>query len=138
MVLNGRKRILVLHHDRPLLRTYAMLLEHYGYEVATVDSVMQMILKLEAQEGCFDLLFVECSAELRQNPANFVRFVQETQAHSHPALILNGVGAYDVLQAAKQEGVAAACKPQDVDEFMSLLAAMLNGQRRRFEQGKSA
>jgi DNA-binding NtrC family response regulator len=129
---------LVLHHDRPLLRTYAMLLEHYGYEVATVDSVMQMILKLEAQEGCFDLLFVECSAELRQNPANFVRFVQETQAHSHPALILNGVGAYDVLLVANQEGVAAACKPQDVDEFMSLLAAMLNGQRRRFTQGKSA
>jgi hypothetical protein len=39
-----------------------------------------MILKLEAEENCFDGLLVEVSSELRQNPSNFVRSVKETQA----------------------------------------------------------
>ena len=112
MVLSGRKRILVLYHDRPLLRTYVLLLENCGYEVAAVDSIMQMILKLESEADCFDLLFVECSRALQENPANFVRFVRETQAGSRPALMLSGIGAYDVLRAAREEGMAAASSPK--------------------------
>ncbi len=138
MVPSGRKRILVLNHDRPLLWTYVTLLEHYGYEVVAVDSVMQMIFKLEAQESCFDVLFVECYPTLRDNPANFVRFVRETQADSHPGLMLSGVGACDVLQAAREEGMAAALKPQNIEEFLSALAMMLNGKKKGLADGQCA
>lgn len=138
MVPNGRKRVLVFNHDRPLLRTYVMLLEHYGYKVAAADSLIQMILKLEAEEDYFDLLFVECSSALKENPMNFVRFVRETQASSHPALILSGIGASDVLRAAKDEGMSVAIKPDDINQFLSLLAAMVNGKRGRLADWQSA
>jgi len=48
MVLGGRKRLLMLQPHQPLLRTHALLLECRGYEVTAVDSIMQMILKLES------------------------------------------------------------------------------------------
>jgi DNA-binding NtrC family response regulator len=105
---------------------YALLLERRGYQVAAVDSIMQMILKLEAEEDCFDGLLIEVSSELRQNPSNFVRFVKETQAISRPPLILSGWGSQEVMRAASQEGVAAVIKPVDSEEFLSTLAAMLN------------
>ena len=128
-VLNGlvtRKRLLMLHPHQPLLRTHALLLECRGYEVAAVDSIIQMILKLEAEEDAFDGLLVEVSAELRQNPSNFVRFVKETQATSRPALILSGWGSQEVMRAAREEGIAAVIKPVDTEEFLSTLAAMLD------------
>jgi hypothetical protein len=90
MAPGGRKKILMFHQHPLLLRTYALLLERRGYQVAAVDSTMQMILKLEAEEDCFDGLLIEVSSELRQNPSNFVRFVKETLAISRPPLILSG------------------------------------------------
>lgn len=131
MVLGGRKRILVLRHDQPLLRTCVMLLEHHGYEVTAVDSVIQMIFKLEAEELRFDLLLVECSPTLKENPTNFVRFVSETQAAARPALMLSGVGAYEVLHAAQEEGIAATLQPLEVEELLPVLEVMLNGKRTR-------
>ena len=138
MVPRGRKRVLVFNHDRPLLRTHVILLEHYGYQVAAADSLIQMILKLEAEEDYFDLLFVECSSALRENPVNFVRFVRETQSTSYPALLLSGIGADDVLRAAKKEGMSAAIKPDDVNEFLRLLAAMVDRKRGRLADWQSA
>ena len=44
----------MLHQHAPLLRTYALLLERRGYEVTVVDSTIQMILKLEVEEDCFE------------------------------------------------------------------------------------
>jgi DNA-binding NtrC family response regulator len=126
MAPGGRKKILMFHQHPLLLRTYALLLERRGYQVAAVDSTMQMILKLEAEEDCFDGLLIEVSSELRQNPSNFVRFVKETQAISRPPLILSGWGSQEVMPAASQEGVAAVIKPVDSEEFLSTLAAMLN------------
>jgi len=126
MAPGGRKKILMFHRHPPLLRTYALLLERRGYQVAAVDSTMQMILKLEAEKDCFDGLLIEVSSELRQNPSNFVRFVNETQAISHPPLILSGWGSQEVTRAATQEGVAAVIRPVDSEEFLSTLAAMLN------------
>lgn len=116
----------MLHHHQPLLRTCASLLERCGYEVAAVNSIMQMILRLEAEEDCFDGLLVEVSQELRENPSNFVRFVKETQAISRPALILSGWGSQEVMLAAREEGLAAVIKPTDTDAFLSTLAAMLD------------
>ena len=121
MVPSGRKKILMLHHRQPLLRTYALLLEHRGYEVAAVNSVTQMILRLEAEEDCFDGLLVEVSQELRENPSNFVRFVNETQATSRPAVILSGWGSQEVMFAAREEGIAAVIKPTDTEELLSTL-----------------
>jgi len=138
MVPRGKKRILVFNHDRPLLRTHVILLEHYGYQVAAADSLVQMILRLEAEEDYFDLLFVECSSALRENPTNFVRFVMQTQSASHPALMLSGIGADDVLRAAKKEGMAVAIKPDDVTEFLRLLAAMVDGNGGRLADWQSA
>jgi DNA-binding NtrC family response regulator len=126
MAPGGRKTILMFHQHPLLLRTYALLLERRGYQVAAVDSTMQMILKLEAEEDCLDGLLIEVSSELRQNPSNFVRFVKETQAISRPPLILSGWGSQEVMRAASQEGVAAVIKPVDSEEFLSTLAAMLN------------
>jgi DNA-binding NtrC family response regulator len=126
MAAGGRKKILMFHQHPPALRSYALLLERRGYQVAAVDSTMQMILKLETEEDCFDGLLIEVSSELRQNPSNFVRFVKETQAISRPPLILSGWGSQEVIRAASQEGVAAVIKPVDSEEFLSTLAAMLN------------
>jgi hypothetical protein len=131
-MVDARKRILVLRHDRPLLRACVLLLEHHGFEVTSANSVIQMILKLEAGEGCFDLLMVECSRTIRENPQNFVRFVSETQSDSLPALMLSGVGAREVLEVARQEGLAATLQPYEVEEWLSVLKEMLNGQRARF------
>jgi DNA-binding NtrC family response regulator len=138
MVSSVRNKILVLNHDRPLLRTYAVLLERRGYKVVSVDSVVQMILKLEAREDRFDLLFVECCSRMRENPANFIRFVRETQAASYPALILSGIGAQDVLRVAREEGMTAAVAPQDIEEFLSMLAGMLNGTKTQLDDGQCA
>ena len=125
MVPSGRKKILVLHHHQPLLRTYSLLLERRGYEVAAVDSVIQMILKLEAEEDSFDGMLVEVSAEIRENPSNFVRFVKETQAVSRPVLFLSGWGSHDVMRAAHQEGFSAAIQPGTTQELLSRLAGLL-------------
>jgi len=122
----GRKRLLMRHPHQPILRTHALLLECRGYEVATVDSIVQMILKLEAEEDSFDGLLVEISEELRQNPSTFVRFVKETQVSSHPALMLSGRGSQEVMRAARQEGFAAAIKPIDTEEFLATLAALVD------------
>jgi CheY-like chemotaxis protein len=119
----GRKRLLILHPRQPILRTHALLLECCGYEVTAVDSIVQMILKLEAEEDFFDGLLIEISEELRQNPSTFVRFVKETQVSSRPALILSGRGSQEVMRAATQEGFAAAIKPIDTEEFLATLAA---------------
>jgi hypothetical protein len=101
-VLNvGRKRLLMLHPHQPILRTHALLLECCGYEVAAVVSIVQMILKLEAEEDSFDGLLIEISEELRQNPSTFVRFVKETQVSSRPGLILSGRGSQEVMRAAR-------------------------------------
>jgi hypothetical protein len=51
----------MLHPHQPILRTHALLLECRGYEVAAVDSIVQMILKLEAEEDSFDGLLIEIS-----------------------------------------------------------------------------
>ena len=126
MVSSGNKRILVYHHHSELLRSYAILLEHYGYEAATVDSIVQLVLRLQDGES-FDLLFLECTQALRENPTKFVRFVKETQPSPPPALVLNGDGADVVLRAAREEGLEAALKPATVDAFMSVLAKMVNG-----------
>ena len=136
MVLSGKKRILMLHHHQPLLRTYALLLERCGYEVSAVDTVIQMIVRLEAEEHCFDGLLVEVSQEVRENPANFVRFVKETQGIAHPALILSGWGSHEVMRAAKEEGIAAVIKPAEIEELMSVLRVMLNG-KGAFADGQS-
>jgi DNA-binding response OmpR family regulator len=125
MVPSGRKRILVFHHHQPLLRTYSLSLERRGYEVIAVDSIIQMILKLEAEEDSFDGMLVEVSAEIRENPSNFVRFVRETQAVSRPILFLSGWGSHDVMHIAHQEGFSAAIQPGTTQELLSRLAAML-------------
>jgi DNA-binding response OmpR family regulator len=138
MVLGGRRKILVLHSHQPLLRTYALLLERRGYEVAAVDSVIQMILRLEAEEDCFDGLLVEVSAELRENPGNFVRFIKETQAVSHPALILSGWGSHDLMRVAVAEGIAAIIQPADTQEFLGRLSVLLNETAPRFTDDESA
>ena len=91
-----------------------------------------MIFKLEADGHDFDLLMVECSPTLRENPTNFVRFVSETQAVARPALMLSGVGAHEVLRAAREEGIAATLQPWDVGEWLSVLEGMLNGKRATF------
>ena len=49
MTVSGRKRILIFHHHDLLLRTTALFLERHGYKVATVGSIVQMVLTLEAQ-----------------------------------------------------------------------------------------
>jgi DNA-binding NtrC family response regulator len=122
-VLNvGRKRLLMLHPHQPILRDHALLLECRGYEVAAVDSIVQMILKLEAEEDSFDGLLIEIS----ENPSTFVRFVKETQVSSRPALILSGRGSQEVMRAARQEGFAAAIKPIDTEEFLATLAALVD------------
>jgi DNA-binding NtrC family response regulator len=138
MVPSGRKKILVLHSHQPLLRTYALLLERCGYEVAAVDSVIQMILRLEAEEDCFDGLLIEVSPELRENPSNFVRFVKETQGISRPALILSGWGSQDVMRAAVEEGIVTAINPVDTEELLSQFAILLNKTAARFDDGQSA
>jgi DNA-binding NtrC family response regulator len=122
----GRKRLLILHPRQPILRTHALLLECCGYEVTAVDSIVQMILKLEAEEDSFDGLLLEISEELRQNPSTFVRFVKEAQVSSRPALILSGRGSQEVMRAATQEGFAAAIKPIDTEEFLATLAALVD------------
>ena len=61
MALRSRKRILVFHPHQPMLPAQAALLNRHGYEVVAADSVMQMVLKLQAQEDSVDLLLVECS-----------------------------------------------------------------------------
>jgi G3E family GTPase len=95
-----------------------------------------MIIRLEAEEDCFDGLVVEVSQELRENPSNFVRFVKETQGISHPALILSGWGSHEVMRAAKEEGIAAVIKPAEIEELMSVLRVMLNG-KGAFADGQS-
>jgi DNA-binding NtrC family response regulator len=122
----GRKRLLILHPRQPILRTHALLLECCGYEVTAVDSIVQMILKLEAEEDSFDGLLLEISEELRQNPSTFVRFVKEAQVSSRPALILSGRGSQEVMRAATQEGFAAAIKPIDTEEFLATLDAFVD------------
>jgi AmiR/NasT family two-component response regulator len=116
----------MLHPHQPILRTHALLPECCGYEVAAVDSIVQMILKLEAEEDSFDGLLIEISEELRQNPSTFVRFVKETQVSSRPALILSGRGSQEVMRAARQEGIAAAIKPIDTEEFLATLVALVD------------
>lgn len=126
-VLNaGRKRLLMLHPHQPIVRTHALLLEFCGYEVAAVDSIVQMILKLEAEEDSFDGLLIEISEEVRQNPSTLVRFVKETQVSSRPALILSGRGSQEVMRAARLGGIAAAIKPTDTEEFLATLAALVD------------
>lgn len=115
----------MLDPHQPILRTHALLLECCGYEVAAVDSIVRMILQLEAEEDSFDGLLIEIS-ELRQNPSTFVRFVKETQVSSRPALILSGRGSQEVMRAARQEGIAAAIKPIDTEEFLATLAALVD------------
>jgi DNA-binding response OmpR family regulator len=138
MVPSGRRKILVLHSHQPLLRTYALLLERRGYEVAAVDSVIQMILRLEAEEDCFDGLLVEVSPELRENPSNFVRFIKETQAISRPALILSGWGSQDLMRVAVAEGMAAIIQPRDTQEFLARLSVLLNETAPGFADEESA
>jgi hypothetical protein len=99
-------------------------LERRGYEVAALDSVIQMVLKLEAEEDTFDGMLVEVSAEMRENPSNFVRFVKETQAISRPVLLLNGWGSHDVMRAAQQEGFSAAIQPGTTQELLSRLRGL--------------
>ena len=94
-----------------------MLLECRGYEVAAVDSIVQMILKLEAEEDSFDGLIIETSEELRQNPSTFVRFAKETQVSSLPALILSGRGSQEVMRAARQEGSRQPLNPSTPESF---------------------
>jgi hypothetical protein len=94
--------------------------------VAAVDSIVQMILKLEAEEDSFEGLLIEISEELRQNPSTFVRFVKGTQVTSCPALILSGRGSQEVMRAARQEGMTAAIKPIDTEEFLATLAALVD------------
>jgi hypothetical protein len=78
------------------------------------DSVIQMVLKLQAQEDSVDLLLVECSNALKENSSNFVRFVKETHACSLSALIVNGMGANEVLDAGTAEGVPVMLTPEDI------------------------
>ena len=44
-----------------MLPAQAALLNRHGYEGVAADSVMQMVLKLQAQKDSVDLLLVECS-----------------------------------------------------------------------------
>jgi hypothetical protein len=43
-----------------------------------------------------------------------------------------------VLQAAREEGMAAALKPQNIEEFLSALAMMLNGKKKGLADGQCA
>jgi len=127
MVLNSRKRILVFHPNQPMLQAYAALLKSHGYQVVAADSVIQMVLKLQAVEDSFDLLLVECSNALKENPSNFVRFVKETQACSLSALMVNGIGANEVLDAGTAEGVPVMLTPEDIEHLLSTITIVLDG-----------
>jgi DNA-binding NtrC family response regulator len=127
MVLNSRKRILVFHRNQPMLQAYAALLKSHGYQVVAADSVIQMVHKLQAVEDSFDLLLVECSNALKENPSNFVRFVKETQACSLSALMVNGIGANEVLDAGTAEGVPVMLTPEDIEHLLSTITVVLDG-----------
>jgi len=138
MVLSSRKRILVFHPDQPMLQAYAALLKSHGYQVVAADSVIQMVLKLHAGEDSFDLLLVECSNALKENPSNFVRFVKETQACSLSALMVNGIGANEVLDAGAAEGLPVMLTPEDIEQLLSAITVVLDGGGARFAEEESA
>jgi DNA-binding NtrC family response regulator len=138
MVFSSRKRILVFHPDRPMLQAYATLLKRHGYEVVAADSVVQMVLKLQAEEDSFDLLLVECSNALKESPSNFVRFVKETQACSLSALMVNGIGANEVLDAGTTEGVPVMLTPKDIAHLLSVITIVLDGGGARLAREASA
>ena len=138
MVHRSRKRILVFHPHQPMLQAQAALLNRHGYEVVAADSVIQMVFKLQAQDDSFDLLLVECPNALKENPSNFVRFVKETQACSLSALMVNGMGANEVLDAGTAEGVSVMLTPEDIEHLLSVIILVLNGGGGRLAEEASA
>jgi DNA-binding response OmpR family regulator len=52
----GKKRILIVSHDRPLLETRVLLLEWAGYEVVSVEKDDEAMEVLE--EETFDLILL--------------------------------------------------------------------------------
>jgi DNA-binding NtrC family response regulator len=109
----SRKRLLLVDDEPSIRLTLSPILQHYGFEVTTADSVAEAVNRIE--ETAFDVLLSDLNIGEEGDGFLVVKAMRQRQPQCI-ALILTGYPAFESAQLAIRHQVDEyIVKPADID-----------------------
>jgi signal transduction histidine kinase len=123
-------RILVFDTDEGVARTVGAVLRHDGYQVSTVASLYDMLVRLREAE--FDILLIELRSEDLSGEEIFARLGE--LAPDAAVIVLTRYASFELaLRALRFGAYDYVVKPVDVDELRVTIERGLQHRRLRHE-----